>query len=184
MGDTRMRIRSRLRTAAVLGLIGTLMLVGSGCGSVSHNAQFESGFTPKADTRIEVGPVTNDTGQTFDVNIQQMFTDALTKQLQTDNLLWTAGQQGGHLIINSKIVEYDPGNAFKRWLLPGYGSTVITLHCELKDSAGGKLIGSVDAHRTVSFGGAFTIGAWERIFASVAKDVVSDLRAQIPPATA
>jgi Domain of unknown function (DUF4410) len=174
--------KMRLSTASGMWLIAVVALAASGCGSVSNSAQFESGFTPKADTRIEVGPVTNDTSQTFDVNIQQMFTDALTERLQTDNLLWTAAPPPDHLIIATKIVEYDPGNAFKRWLLPGYGSTVITLHCELKDSTSGKLVGSVDAHRTVAFGGAYTIGAWKTIFASVAKDVVSDLRSQIPTA--
>ena len=111
-----------------------------------------------------------------------MFTDALTQQLQGDNLLWAGGQPAGHLTIATKIVEYEPGNAFKRWLLPGYGSTVIALHSELKDSASGKLVGPVDARRTVSFGGAFMIGAWRTIFASVAKDVVEELRAQIPAA--
>ncbi len=164
-------------------LLFSLAIVSCGCGSVSHSAEFEPTFVPKADTRIEVGPVTNETGKTFDVDLQQMFTDALSEQLQGENLLWTKGQQGDHLIIATKIVEYDEGDAFKRWLLPGWGSTVITLHCELKDSVSGKLVGSVDAHRTVSFGGAYTIGAWKTIFASVAKDVVKELRAQIPSAT-
>ncbi|MGA7870936.1 MAG: DUF4410 domain-containing protein [Candidatus Binatus sp.] len=149
---------------------------------MSHSAEFEPTFVPKADTRIEVGPVSNETGKTFDVDLQKMFTDALSEQLQSENLLWTQGQQGNHLTIATKIIEYDEGNAFKRWMLPGWGSTVITLHCELKESVSGKLVGSVDAHRTVSFGGAYTIGAWKTIFASVANDVVKELRGQIPSA--
>jgi hypothetical protein len=176
------RIEWRLLKLAFVCLLATLATAGLGCGSVSHSAQFEPAFTPTAATRIEPGPVTNDTGKTFDVDLQQMFTDALTQQLQGDNLLWAAGQPADHLIIATKIVEYEPGNAFKRWLLPGYGSTVIALHSELKDSATGKLVGSVDARRTVSFGGGYTIGAWRTIFASVAKDVVDELRAQIPAA--
>lgn len=165
---------------ALLCLLGGLAIAGFGCGAVSHSAQFELGFVPNGDTRIEVGPVTNETGKTFDADLPQMFTDALTEQLQKQNLLWTQGLQGDHLIIATKIVEYDEGNAFKRWTLPGWGSTVITLHCELKESGSGKLVGSVEAHRTVSFGGAYTIGAWKTIFGSVAEDVVKELRAQIP----
>ena len=172
-----------LRNLAVLCLLGSFAFAGAGCGSVSHSAQFESSFVPRADTRIEVGPVTNETGKTFDADLPQMFTDALSQQLQSENLLWTQGQQGDHLIIATKIVEYDEGNAMKRWVLPGWGSTVITLHCELKESGSEKLVGSVEAHRTVSFGGAYTIGAWKTIFASVAKDVVKELRAQIPAAS-
>jgi hypothetical protein len=94
-------------------------------------------------------------------------------------LLWTPGSTGDHLIINTKIVEYDEGDAFKRWLLPGWGSTVLSLHCELKDSQSGSIVGNADARRTVSFGGAYTIGAWKTIFASVAKDVVNALRTQM-----
>jgi hypothetical protein len=176
------RIEWLLKNFAVLGLLGGFAMLASGCGSVSHSAQFEPTFVPRPDTRIEVGPVTNDTGKTFDVDLEKMFTDALSEQLQSENLLWTQGQQGDHLIIATKIVEYDEGNAFKRWMLPGWGSTVITLHCELKESPTGKLVGSVDARRTVSFGGAYTIGAWKTIFASVAKDVVKELRGQIPSA--
>jgi uncharacterized protein DUF4410 len=172
-----------LGTFSLLCITGCFAFTVSGCGEVSHSAEFQPAFAPKADTRIEVGPVKNETGKTFDVDLQQMFTDALSQQLQSENLLWTQGQKGDHLIIVTKIVEYEKGDAFKRWLLPGWGSTVITLHCELNESENNKLVGSVDAHRTVSFGGAYTIGAWKTIFASVSKDVVKELRAQIPAAT-
>jgi uncharacterized protein DUF4410 len=177
------RLERLAKNVALLCLLGSLVIAAAGCGSVSHSAQFEPTFVPKADTRIEVGAVANETGKTFDIDLQKMFSDALSEQLQSGNLLWTQGQQGEHLIIATKIVEYDEGNAFKRWMLPGWGSTVITLHCELKESVSGKLVGSVDARRTVTFGGAYTIGAWRTIFADVAKDVVKELRAQIPAAT-
>jgi uncharacterized protein DUF4410 len=171
------------KCGALVGTAAVLTVLLAGCGSVSHQAQFEPTYVPKADTRIEVGPVTNDTGKTFDVDVSKMLADALTEQLTSDQLLWaTPQQETGHLIIATKIVDYDEGDAFKRWLLPGWGSTVLSMHCELKDSASGKLIGSVDARRTVSFGGALTIGAWRTIFASVAKDVVKELRSQVSPA--
>jgi hypothetical protein len=177
------RLARLLGSFAMLCLVGSLALAAAGCGAVEHSAQFEPTFVPKADTKIEVGPVTNDTGKKFDIDLPKMFGDALSEELGNKNLLWTQGQKGDHLIIATKIVEYDEGDAFKRWLLPGWGSTVITLHCELKQSGSGTLVGSVDAHRTVSFGGAYTIGAWRTIFASVAEDVVKELRAQIPSAT-
>jgi hypothetical protein len=41
------------------------------------------------------------------------------------------------------------------------------------------MVGSVEARRTVSFGGAYTIGAWKTVFASVAKDVVKELQTQM-----
>jgi len=93
--------------------------------------------------------------------------------------LWAGAPAGEHLILTSQIVEYEEGDAFKRWLLPGWGTTVLSIHCELKDSATGKLLGAVEARRTISIGGAYSIGAWRTVFASVAKDVVKELRAKI-----
>jgi hypothetical protein len=174
-----MQTNATSRQLLAMLLVVGLTLSAYGCGSVSHSAQMEPSFVPKPDTKIGVGPVTNETGQNFDFDVQQTFIDALTEQLQSQDLLWTQGSQGDHLTIVTKIVDYEPGNAFKRWLLPGYGSTVIALHCELKDP-NDALVGSVDARRTVSFGGAYSIGAWKTIFSSVAKDVVKELRSQIP----
>jgi hypothetical protein len=174
-----MLLLNRCNGICGLAFVLSFVLVTSGCGSVSHSAQFEPTYVPKADTRIEVGPVTNETGKTFDVDIPTMFSNALSERLQEDQLLWSSGTQDDHLILTTKVVEYDEGNAFKRWMLPGWGSTVLSLHCELKDSVGGSMVGSVEARRTVSFGGAYTIGAWKTVFASVAKDVVKELQTQM-----
>src|SRR5439155_3276414 len=140
-----------------------------------HTAKFETVFTPKPDTRIEVGPVTNETGKTFTLDLPKMLTDALSKTLEDERLLWTGNPANDRVIMTSQIVEYEEGDAFKRWLLPGWGTTVLSIHCELKDSATNRMIGAVDARRTVSIGGAYSIGAWKTIFASVAKDVVKEL---------
>lgn len=160
-------------------IFGIFVVAIVGCGTVHHMAKFESDFLPKPDTRVEVGTIDNETGQTFDIDISKMFMDALSESLEKESLLWAGGSGSEHLIITSKIVEYEKGDAFKRWLLPGWGSTVLSVHCELKENTSGKIIGSVDARRTVSIGGAYSIGAWKTIFASVAKDVVEELRSKI-----
>jgi hypothetical protein len=161
---------------AVSGLVGLCIV---GCGSVRHTAKFETAFVPKPDTQIEVGAVTNETGKTFEIDIPKMLTDAFGEALANERLLWTGSTTSEHLIITSKIVEYEEGDAFKRWLLPGWGTTVLSIHCELKESTTGRMIGAVDARRTVSIGGAYSIGAWRTVFAGVAKDVVKELRAKI-----
>ena len=173
------RIGSMMKTWAVASTLGIVAVWVTGCGSVRHSAKFESTFVPRVDTRIEVGPVTNETDRTFAVDIPQMFTEALSEALNKERLLWTGGSGSGRFIIVSKVVEYDEGNAFKRWLLPGWGSTVLSLHCELREGANGKMVGFVDARRTVSIGGGYTIGAWKTIFASVATDVVKELRSKV-----
>lgn len=164
------------RNLLILLSILTIMVL-TGCGAVQHKVTFQEKYSPQAQTKIEVGQVTNETKETFDVNVEQMLTDALAEELRKEAMLWDGGSNT-KLVLNSKIVEYAKGDAFKRWLLPGWGSTVLTIQCDLKE--GDKVVGSVEARRTVSIGGGYTIGAWKTIFASVAKDVVKDLRSQIP----
>lgn len=169
------------RTAGTLWVTVLLGLVLSGCGAVSHEATLLSKYVLEPGSRIEVGKVTDATGQVPKVddqvvNIEQLLTDALTEKLRREDLLW-AGGPDRKLVLITKIVEYEPGDAFKRWLLPGWGSTVVSVECELRDA--NELVGTVRARRTVSFGGGYTIGAWRTIFASVADDVVSELQSKI-----
>jgi len=152
------------------------LIVATGCGSVQHKANFQNDYVPQPDTKIEVGRVVNETGQTFDVEVEKMLTDAFAEALREENMLWTGGE-GHKLILTGKIVEYEKGDAFKRWLLPGWGSTVLTIQCDLRND--NQLVGSADARRTVSAGGGYTIGAWKTIFVSVAKDLVKDLQEQL-----
>jgi hypothetical protein len=166
----------RALSTAVLGLVLY------GCGAVSHEAKLIEAYTPPTGSRIEVGAVTNATGHTPKVddevvNIEKLLSDALIEKLKSDDFLWT-GSPARKLVLVSKIVEYEPGDAFKRWLLPGWGSTVVGVECEIRDDD--RLVGTVRARRTVSFGGAYTIGAWRTVFSSVAGDVVSELRGKLP----
>src|SRR5580704_5338903 len=110
------------RSGGLAAVVIAIAMFAAGCGAVSHSAQFEANYVPPKDLRMEPGPVTNETGKTFEIDIPKMFGDALGEELSSDQFLWTPGSTGDHLIINTKIVEYDEGDAFKRWLLPGWGS--------------------------------------------------------------
>lgn len=149
----------------------------TGCGTVKHTMSLSSGYAMRPDAKIEVGPVVNQTSEKFDIDIEKMLADALTERLQKEILLATGGDSP-KLVILSKIVEYNKGNAFKRWLLPGWGSTVLTIQCDLKE--GDNIVGTAEARRTVSIGGGYSIGAWKTIFGSIAGDIVKDLKKQLP----
>lgn len=149
------------------------ILTMAGCGTVQHSLTLTPGYQLKSGTRVDVAEVLNETGENFNVDIQKLLADALTEELRRRSLLW-GGEASPHIKVTSKIVDYKPGNAFQRWLLPGWGSTVLTVHGELWE--GGNVIGSAEARRTVSIGGGYTIGAWRTIFTSLAKDIVGDLR--------
>jgi len=170
------------RAGANLCATVLVVLALAGCGAVTHEAKLVDTYVPQAGSRVEIGGVTNATGQTPTVdgevvNLEKLLSNALSEKLVKKDLLWT-GDQARRVVLVSKIIEYEPGDAFKRWLLPGWGATVVGVECEVRD--GDQLIGTVRARRTVSIGCGYTIGAWRTIFNSVAEDIVSDLREKFP----
>lgn len=172
-----MRYKKTLTMKLLLILCGLFFLaVAIGCGTVQHKVDFKNKYDPPAGTKIELGRVMNKTGEEFDIDIKKMLSDSLVKTLKERELLWT-GSDSSKLLLESNIIEYKKGDAFKRWLLPGWGSTVLIVRCDLvgEDNT---VVGSVEAKRTVSFGGAYTIGAWKTVFNNLANDVVEDLSKQ------
>ena len=89
-----------------------------GCGTVQHKLNFIEGYKPQQGTKIDVGNVVNETGQTFDIDIEAMLKEAITEALQNEKLICT-GSEGHKLVLSSKIINYKKGDAFKRWLMPG-----------------------------------------------------------------
>ena len=147
------------------------------CGTAEHAVRVEDTQAFHTDTRIAVGDVTNKTGESFDVDIEAMLRSAMVKELTRENLLGEAGVPGV-VRMDINIIEYRKGDAFKRWLWPGYGSTVLVVEATLLD-AQGNVDATAQANRSVDFGGGYTVGAWEKVFETVAADLVADLKARI-----
>ena len=154
-----------------------LVLSLAACGTVKHSVKVEDQQAFGQDTKILVGEVANKTGESFDIDIETMLSDAMVNELTNENLL---GQDGttNAVTMNVNIIEYRKGDAFKRWLWPGYGSTVLVVEATLLD-ADGNVDATAQANRSVDAGGGYTIGAWEKIFEDVAADLVTDLKAAI-----
>jgi hypothetical protein len=160
---------------SILLIFPILFLVA--CGTVEHGIRVEDNQAFSADTRIMVGKVANKTGESFDVDIEAMLRDAMVNELAKESLL---GQPGaaGVVTMDVNIIEYRKGDAFKRWLWPGYGSTVLVVEATLLDQQG-NVDATAQANRSVDAGGGYTVGAWEKIFEDVSADLVSDLKVNI-----
>jgi hypothetical protein len=162
----------------IIALVAVLAAIFLGaCANVQHQASFNKNYLPKDDVRIKVAKVVNETGFTFDIDIEKMLSDTLEEQLNEENLL-CLGELEPNLFIVSRIIGYKKGSAFKRWMMPGWGATELSIRCDLKDDQN-NLVGSAMANREIFAGGLYTVGAWETIFNSVANDVAEDLRDQI-----
>ena len=173
----KMSVRYNKRILMVLFLIGFLALIFGGCTNVQHQVRLEKEYLPKENVSIKVAKVVNDTGFDFDIDIEEMLADALEDQLLEEDLLWLGGEEP-FLLIESRIIGYKKGSAFKRWMMPGWGATELSIRCELRDTEN-NVVGKAVATREVFAGGGYTIGAWKTIFKAVANDVAEDLRAQI-----
>jgi hypothetical protein len=167
---------ARKISLSVMFLFFIIMFVASGCGTAHHALDFQNNYMPKADAKIEVGPVKNETGENFDIDIEKMLAAALADTLRREELFWE-GKEASKLTSNCKILEYKKGDAFKRWLMPGWGSTVLSVKCDLLD--GNVIVGIINARRTVDGGGAYTVGAWEKVFGQLSGDIVMDVQSHI-----
>ncbi|MDR1035492.1 MAG: DUF4410 domain-containing protein [Deltaproteobacteria bacterium] len=76
--------------------------------------------------------------------------------------------------VNVDIVKYEPGNAFSRWLMPGAGTTRLSVVANITNQTGLNAA-RIASERSIGFGGAYTIGAWKYVFDEVAKEIVQTL---------
>lgn len=164
-----------------LGLIPVLLLTAC-VGTAKHDVKVHDAQAFSSDTRVIVGEVANKTGESFDIDIEAMLKSAMEQQLSDEKLLGREGD-ADLVTMNVNIIEYRKGDAFKRWLWPGYGSTVLVIEATLLDSEG-NVDATAQANRSVDAGGGYTIGAWKSIFEDVAEDLVEELRTNIRKAQA
>ena len=141
-----------------------------------HAARFDREFVPALGMKVEVGPVINVTGGSYEEDIVLLFRNALSEELSDGRLLWSATETADHLVVSAKIVEYEPGYSLTRWLIPGWGTAALTVHCELKHSATRTFLGSIEARRTISIG---QFNGWKVIVADVAADVAAELEGKL-----
>jgi len=175
------KVVSAKSLAALMAAVVGLVL--SGCGTVSHDISFVPGYAPPSKSSVVVGDITDAApkakrdNEFKDFDIAKEMREQLEARLRESGL--TAAPQAGQrsLVLLGNIVDYDPGDAFKRWLMPGYGSTVLAVEFTLRD--GDKKVATVNARRTLDAGGGYTVGAWKTIFGNVAEDIVSNLRQKL-----
>ncbi len=150
------------------------VMVLTGCGAAQFGSQLPDSFVMKPEQTIEFPPIENVTGKTFETPADRIFNEYMANLLKERKLLNTSPKPAA-FILKTKLIEYEPGNAFSRWLLPGLGTTVCTVHAELLDKKTGALVGSMESRQTVSVGGAYSIGADKYICERVADDLMEEI---------
>jgi hypothetical protein len=134
---------------------------------------------PRPGAAIDLRGVKNASGQTFEVDVVSLLREAAQAALQEERLAASASVPAASFVLDLDITEYRVGNAFQRWLLPGWGSTVLGVRGALVDKQTGVSAALINHQRSVHFGGLYTVGAWSWIFSSVAGDIAKDLKIKI-----
>lgn len=159
------------------GSLFVLLLFSAGAiGCASPGSTFEDAPLVRPGARIELGQVTAAPAVVDELaEAPTLMQAAMEEALAERDLLWSGDESADRFRLEIELADYEVGNAFKRWLLPGYGSTILAIQGRLIDLRDGKEAGRLDHRRSVSWGGGYTIGAWKTIFSSVADDVATEL---------
>ena len=146
----------------------------SGCAT-SETQTFKDDPLIRPGAKIELGAVTVPPDSEYKIDVAGMMNAALMESLAEHNIEWQGDPAADRFLLDVVVEDYEPGNAFKRWLLPGYGSTIAHVSGKLTDMSTGQVAGELDHERAIHAGGAFTIGAWETVFKGIADDIATQL---------
>jgi len=178
-----MRLIQRYKLVSTLvSLIFSFLVVStiSGCSTKAQlKGTAESNLLPKRGAAVQIGNITTKSSKKFEVDVEKMLRDALGKAIADQGLQWSGDPTAVRFIFNAEILDYEMGNAFGRWLVPGMTPTILAIRGELRDPKDNALAGTVEHKRGVYAGGLYTIGAWRTIFQSVSNDVAKELRIRI-----
>ena len=163
-----MPTKSRMKSPIYFGLAFIILL--SGCSTTSNIAVLDEAAL-QSEFSIDTVEVTNNTGQIFDIDIEAMLTSALVEELNSQGL---SLKSGFPYSLDVSIIQYEKGNAFSRWLVPGMGATILSVEARITDEEDNVLTQS-QATRSIGAGGGYTIGAWRRVFGEVADSLIDDV---------
>lgn len=157
---------------------GIVLFLFAGCAT-SGTVKVETDLLPRPGAKVVIDAVTNSTDQTFDFDIETKLFEALQEALTEEDLLADSHSAEPEFSLALKITKYEPGNAFKRWVMPGWGSTNLELEGELVEAISGNHVASIKQERSMVGGGFYTIGAWSYVIDNAAKDLAKFLKLKI-----
>ncbi|MFZ0105223.1 MAG: hypothetical protein WAK92_00010, partial [Thiobacillus sp.] len=78
-------------------------------------------FSPEL--QFSVGQVTSEvsSSELEGKDVQGLMSEAMRNALREAGVQWAGDTSRGHAIINLRVLNYQPGNAFARWMMPGAG---------------------------------------------------------------
>jgi hypothetical protein len=163
---------SRLLRACLLAGV----LAATGCRHWGVDLEFDPGYQPAPAIDVAVGEVVDETGGTYDVDVESMMAGELSKALTFSLRYRDQSTPPRKLLLTTQILEYHPGNALKRWIAPGWGASTIRVHCDLEDVAQRDIVGRIDLRKSIEAGGLLSVGGWHRVLEMTAQGIAERIR--------
>lgn len=129
--------------------------------------------------KVQLSSVGVPSDKSYDIDAAGLMREALEATLNERDIAWQGDPAADRFVLDVMVEDYEPGNAFKRWVLPGYGATILQVSGVLTDASTGEVAGDLYQERSIYSGGAFTIGMWEKVFQTVAEDMVNELENRV-----
>jgi len=146
----------------------------SGCAAVNH---VTTGMTNRPELSfpilITVQPCIDRT-ETQVTDLGAQATETFLKELNASKEFSIVSN--GRYLLNCEITSFLPGNAVKRWVMPGWGATVGRVAAMIQDSETGEILVILEGNATVGGGGLYSVGAWKNIVPAAVRDIVGQLQ--------
>ena len=125
-----------------------------GCGTKVEYTPLQEAESVNPAGTFSIGEITDTSGFKFPPDEKDVFvlTDAMRDALKAELEKRNAFSTPGDYVLHINIVDYQPGNAFLRWLAPGAGKTELGIICTVTDTSG-KELAKIPVNRFIAFGG-------------------------------
>jgi hypothetical protein len=161
------------------------ILLITACGTDRPMVRLEEGISLSNYEVFIVEPVKNETGKEFDCDVAGYLTQHLESELKHRG--YEVGNDPNSnskvLLVRSALLAYEPGSAFKRWLVwpvPA-GKTQATVRISLIDKQTAETFGDLVFAEAVTGGGLFSAGADKRILEEIAGGMAREIDKRIKP---
>ena len=156
--------------------LSVIVLVLFGCVTSQPMVSMEKGVSLKGYSSFYVPDVANQTGNEYEFDVAGTLTQEIKEELGNRGLDVTEDKSTENLlVVTCSLVSYEPGSAFKRWLVPGYGKTQATVKTLLIDNTSNEVLGEFISAEAVSAGGLYSAGADKRILAAIAQGIADQI---------
>ena len=145
-----------------------------GCATQSAT-QVQQPFEPVQHREIRIEPCVDRTGFTGGRDLTREATRALTEKIEATRLFEITPE--ARLVVTCDLERFTEGSALKRWIMPGWGSTLAAIAVMVWEKPGDHILATFRSQSSVKEGGLYTVGADQYILTVAFNEIVDQLRA-------